>query len=112
MLLSNQSLTYPLDPFTTRNLGPLKPEIVAIEFSYWDGVTWQLEWSSDEYGELPLAVQVRLTLGDQRATADETTVPTSTLNTGELRTFSHIVRLPLAKPIEEESEEDLSGVGL
>lgn len=90
----------------------LAPEVVAIEFSYWDGVTWQLAWSSDEYGELPLAVQVRLTLGDGTASEAETAVPASTISTGELRTFSHIVRLPLAKPIEEEPVDDLSGAGL
>jgi prepilin-type N-terminal cleavage/methylation domain-containing protein len=91
----------------------LAPEIVAIEFSYWDGVTWQLEWSSDEYGELPLAVQVRLTLRDERASA-AAAAPTATggLDTSELRTFSHIVRLPLARPIEETPEDILSGAGI
>ena len=42
----------------------LAPEVTAIEFSYWDGVTWQLQWSSDEYGELPLAIQVTLSMID------------------------------------------------
>jgi hypothetical protein len=92
----------------------LAPEIVAIEFSYWDGVTWQLEWSSDTYGELPLAVQVRLTMADQRAveSPSELAVPTTTVDPSALRTFTHIVRIPLARPIEETSEEDLAGAGI
>jgi type II secretory pathway pseudopilin PulG len=95
----------------------LAPEIVAIEFSYWDGVTWQLEWSSDAYGELPLAVQVRLTMADERALEQpsEVVVPTSTASTLDptaLRTFTHIVRIPLARPIEETTDEDLAGAGI
>jgi hypothetical protein len=70
----------------------LAPEITGIEFSYWDGLIWQLEWSSDSYGELPLAIQVTLTMTDAEAETAEL----------ENRTFRHIVRLPLAKPIEQE----------
>ena len=92
----------------------LAPEVVAIEFSYWDGITWQLQWSSDEYGELPLAVQVRLTLRDERMSAEPSalTATTATMDLSQLRTFHHIVRLPLAKPIDESEEEDLSGAGI
>ena len=92
----------------------LAPEIVGIEFSYWDGVTWQLQWSSDEYGELPLAVQVRLSLRDERLVeADSSpTTATSVTDPSQIRTFHHIVRLPLARMIDESSEEDLSGAGI
>lgn len=84
----------------------LAPEVASIEFSYWDGLTWQLEWSSDDYGELPLAVQVTIALNDPNSDLD------STLATGEApRTFTHIVRLPLAQPIEEE-EDSLLGTAL
>ena len=82
----------------------LAPEIQGIEFQYWDGLTWQLEWSSDDYGELPLAVQITLFMADPRVEASTTTNET-------LRTFKHIVRLPMAKMIEEE-EEDLSETGI
>ncbi len=96
----------------------LAPEIVGIEFSYWDGVTWQLQWSSDEFGELPLAVQVRLSMRDERLFAEESALLTSSTVSAtmaapsEVRTFNHIVRLPLAKPIEETTEEDLTGAGI
>ena len=70
-----------------------------------------MQWSSDQYGELPLAVRVTLTMKDpiaeriaefQGATADAS--PT--------RKFVHVVRLPLARPVVETEEEELSEAGL
>lgn len=84
----------------------LAPEITGIEFAYWDGVTWQTQWSSDEYGELPLAVQVRLYMNDPTTAITGEVTADSTV-----RTFMHVVRLPLARPIEEE-ETDLMGAGI
>ena len=83
----------------------LAPEVTALEFSYWDGVTWQIQWSSDEYGELPLAVQVTLSMVDPVA-ASFVSDPQEAI-----RTFQHVIRLPMAKVIEEEEEiEDESGM--
>ena len=79
----------------------LAPEVSAIEFEYWDGVTWLLEWSSDEYGELPMAVKVSLTMADA-TNPDEPTA----------RVFSHVVRLPMAKPIDDSEEDELTEAGL
>ncbi len=90
----------------------LAPEITAIEFSYWDGVTWQLEWNSDSYGELPLAVQVRLQMGDPVLAASSPS--SSALSTGldeTTRSYMHVVRLPMARPIDE-SDEALMEAGL
>ncbi|MDB4393777.1 GspJ family type II secretion system protein [Rhodopirellula sp.] len=89
----------------------LAPEIKSIEFSYWDGLTWQVEWSSDEFGELPLAVQVRIYMVDPALAATEDANTISSLGPDSMRAFSHIVRLPMAVPIETE-EEDLSEAGL
>ena len=88
----------------------LAPEVVGVEFSYWDGVTWQLEWSSDTYEELPLAISVSLTLKAEGQ--EESGVVSSDGLPGSARVFTHIVRLPLAKPIDQTDEEDLSEVGL
>lgn len=86
----------------------LAPEITGIEFAYWDGTTWLQEWSSDEYGELPMAVQVRLYMNDP-----ETAITGEITDSSMTRTFMHVVRLPLARPIEEETEsEDLSEAGI
>jgi hypothetical protein len=88
----------------------LAPEITGIEFSYWDGLNWELEWSSDEYGELPLAVQVRIYMTDPNASEETLTAAAMVPGSEGMRAFSHIVRLPLARPIEE--EEDLTEAGL
>ena len=88
----------------------LAPEVVAMEFAYWDGITWQLEWSSDQYEELPLAIQVTLALRSDNAAAPESGM--ATVSTNPPRIFTHIVRLPLAKPIEQTAEDELSETGL
>ncbi|MCO8121979.1 type II secretion system protein GspJ [Stieleria sp. TO1_6] len=80
----------------------LAPEVTGLEFSYWDGVTWQLQWNSDELGELPLAIKIQMAMAGQPNADDTEPQP---------RIFQHIVRLPLAKYIEEEDEE-LAGAGI
>jgi len=90
----------------------LAPEVKAIEFSYWDGLTWQLEWSSDEFGELPLAVQVTIYMVDPALAATEDEDTLSSLGPESMRSFTHIVRLPMAVPIETAEEDDLSEAGL
>lgn len=86
----------------------LAPEVVGIEFAYWDGYQWQIEWSSDEMGELPLAVQVQISMVDPVLAGS---VDTTTPDPDSIRTFTHIVRLPLARPIDE-SDDSLSEVGI
>ena len=78
----------------------IAPEIAAIEFSYWDGIMWQIEWNSDEMGELPLAIRIQMTMSDPDSQLD------GMADQSEPRVFQHIVRLPMAKLIEEEEEED------
>src|SRR5690606_9493925 len=76
----------------------LAPEIIGIEFAYWDGWVWLTQWSSDEMGELPAAVQVRLTMNDPAiAAANEAGLSTASAS----RTFTHLVRLPLSRPVEQ-----------
>jgi hypothetical protein len=41
---------------------PIAPEVVGIEFLYYNGTDWLEEWDSDTNGGLPLAVQVSLAL--------------------------------------------------
>ncbi|RMF93964.1 MAG: hypothetical protein D6741_13110, partial [Planctomycetota bacterium] len=43
-------------------LEPVAPEVVDIQFSYFDGSTWQSSWDSDLNGSLPTAVEVVLYL--------------------------------------------------
>jgi len=85
----------------------LAPEVTGIEFAYWDGVTWQIEWSTDQFGELPLAVRVTLSLGEpQTAQQDPTTSVTSTEPDSVIRTFQHLIRLPMARPMQLQTTMD------
>ena len=80
----------------------IAPEVVGIEFQYWDGTMWQIEWNSDEMGELPLAVKISLTMAAPVTYGSSEPEP---------RVFTHIVRLSMAQPIEEDEESsDSSGV--
>jgi type II secretory pathway pseudopilin PulG len=87
----------------------LAPEVLAIEFSYWDGTIWELEWSSDEFDELPLAVQVKLTMSNPIAAS----AGLSADDENATRVFTHVIRIPMAKPIElETGSEELSEAGI
>lgn len=79
----------------------LAPEVIAVEFSYWDGLVWQIEWNSDELGELPLAIKIQMQMSSDPANATALTLPSEET----LRTFEHIIRLPMARVIEEETED-------
>ncbi|MCC9601670.1 type II secretion system protein GspJ [Stieleria sp. JC731] len=80
----------------------LAPEVASVEFSYWDGTLWQIEWNSDDMGELPLAIKIELSMID----------PLVDMNDQTPRMFSHIVRLPLGKYIVEEEEDELAEAGI
>ena len=89
----------------------LAPEILGIEFEYWDGTQWLIEWSSDQYEELPLAVKVTLSMATPQVAAAGNVADVTDPNS--IRTFVHVVRLPMARMIEEEEEEeDLEGAGI
>ncbi|MEM9586895.1 MAG: prepilin-type N-terminal cleavage/methylation domain-containing protein, partial [Planctomycetota bacterium] len=85
----------------------IAPEVLSIEFSYWDGFQWQIEWSSDEMGELPLAVKVVMQVSDPN-----TALGAEVDALVEPRTFAHVVRLPMARVIEEEDDAALTEAGI
>lgn len=74
----------------------LASEVVALEFSYFDGAMWQVFWNSDQMGSLPLAIQVKLTLaspaGQPQQPQASDSAPTNT------RTFTQIIQLPAGRP--------------
>ena len=43
-------------------LEPIAPEVMAIEFLYFDGEEWFEEWDSDALGGLPVAVQIGIAI--------------------------------------------------
>lgn len=48
----------------------LAPEIVAVEFRYFDGTTWVSEWNSTDAGGLPSAIEVSIAVATEAALAE------------------------------------------
>lgn len=77
----------------------IAPEVIGLEFSYWDGTMWLTSWHSDDMGSLPLAVKVRISM-QPRESKDATVIPSAEI-------FETIVRLPMASsmvPVAETTE--------
>jgi hypothetical protein len=71
----------------------LAPEAVGIEFRYFDGVEWRLEWDTSVEQMLPLAIQILLAM---TTTVDN---PSAAVNSttelpGNIRIYNMIVHLP------------------
>jgi hypothetical protein len=82
----------------------LAPEVVQIQFRYFDGITAVEEWNMQERRTMPTAIEVRIWLAPQNAD-DATNDPTSrTISAAGLRTplagahmYSQSIELPLAQ---------------
>jgi hypothetical protein len=48
----------------TQNAESLAPEVVGLQFRYYDGFEWFPEWSSQERNGLPLAIEIALVIAD------------------------------------------------
>ena len=44
----------------------IAPEVVSLEFQYFDGVEWRVEWDTEAEEGLPLAIQIILVMQSQR----------------------------------------------
>lgn len=97
----------------------IAPEVVSLEFRYFDGLEWLLEWDSELEGGLPMAVEIIMRVrpvtelnGELIASADPLD-----LDENQLMFFRSIVRLPTAEATfmnegETESDPDLEALGL
>ncbi|MCA9269353.1 MAG: hypothetical protein KDA41_12820, partial [Planctomycetales bacterium] len=94
----------------------LAPEVVAIEFRYWDGAQWQTEWDTQANGGLPLAVEVAIAIApatDDNADADR--VPAarpgvSTLSAtanSNWQVYRQVIRIPAAQPTSDAEAIDV-----
>jgi hypothetical protein len=111
---------------SVQNVGEIiAPEIAGIQFEYFDGYQWLVEWDSNEMGGLPPAVRITVMMWPSGAAANgiSPTVATPTasdsaasgLATGDMvETYSLTVRLPTATPVEETTtdESGMEAVGL
>ncbi len=120
--LSRAITSYAVDSGNTEQLQKsdqlLAPEVVAIEFRYFDGYEWLGDWDSDSYQALPLAVEVLLTLKSSSPyhsggvvnafyTDDSLGEQTSAV------TYRLVVRLPVGKirPLDD-TDEAMESLGL
>ena len=83
----------------------LAPEVVSMQFRYFDGLSWQTEWDSVVAQRLPNAVEV--TIGMKRLVSEEERLalqfdPAARSELDEIvETRRHVVALPLAEPFTE-----------
>lgn len=77
------------------------PEVVAIEFRYFDGLLWIDFWDSDQNGSLPIAIEITLTIRPVGSPSDGLQPETE-----DLATYRHLVRLPMANLATEDETVD------
>ncbi|MCS7305127.1 MAG: type II secretion system protein GspJ [Thermoguttaceae bacterium] len=90
-----------------RQVEPLAPEVVGLEFEYFDGQQWLQEWDSQAMGGLPVAIRIALALAPEERTSrngglwgmlsgdsDTSTEPTI---------YRMLVHLPASAPIQDTS---------
>ena len=77
----------------------LAEEVIGLSFQYFDGTQWLADWNSDEYGGLPLAVEILLIMSDADPDATESPLEADTTAAGSVpteRTYRLVVHLPTA----------------
>jgi prepilin-type N-terminal cleavage/methylation domain-containing protein len=96
----------------------LAPEVVAIEFRYFDGYEWLFDWDSDYYESLPLAVEVLLTLKSSSpyhsgGVVNAFYADDSLGEQSSAVTYRLVVRLPVGKirPLDD-TDEAMESLGL
>lgn len=89
----------------------IAPEVVAIEFAYWDGLEWLDAWDSASSGTLPSAIGVTLSI-DTQTTVEQRTLAgrlsmarTSgeSADSGKPVQVRFVIALPLAEPFVSEA---------
>jgi prepilin-type N-terminal cleavage/methylation domain-containing protein len=78
----------------------IAPEVVSLEFQYFDGAAWQTSWDSTAYGQLPQAIEVSLGIVDRVAAQQSRTQFDAPVPVKVLR---HVIAVPLAGPYVPES---------
>jgi hypothetical protein len=82
------------------------PEIIEIQFRYFDGQEWATSWDSEETGSFPLAVEVVIVLDPNRTTNvdDQANRVLSAQDILDMQTYRSVVHLPAAEAPPEEEE--------
>ena len=95
----------------------LAPEVVAVQFQYFDGTEWRTEWDTDAEQALPLAIEITLAIqsGDPAESSDTNAVASGTPlaeQTGG-RVYRLVVELPVEMPAAKSGSTgtDTAGAG-
>lgn len=91
------------------SLPPLASEVTAVEFRYHDGTDWLDAWDTDEMGELPKAIEIRLFLSPipSRAAEAEPGLAADSQTDDAAIVSRLVVRIPFHE-IEDASSETTS----
>ncbi len=86
------------------NQEALAPEVVDLEFQYYDGNEWVSEWDSTENNGLPLAVEISLTITKPQHAAGlgwlsggGSSSTDANNNNNDTRTYTLLVNIPVAQ---------------
>jgi len=92
------------------SLSPLVSEVTGVEFRYHDGTDWLDAWDTDEMGELPKAIEIRLFLSPipSRAAEAEPGLAADSQTDDAAIVSRLVVRIPFHE-IEDASSETASG---
>jgi hypothetical protein len=91
----------------------IAPEVMSVEFQYFDGTEWLYEWDSEEQEGLPVAVKITVLLAPDAAVDAESGVVNQTYSSTQIQPdqmYSLTVRLPTAKPVTSDTTTDSSGM--
>lgn len=79
------------------------PEVVGVEFRFWDGEEWVTEWDSEEMGGFPRAIEVQLLIDPD---IEQTRRSGNPIEREEMELHRTVIDLPIAEIIAEDEEED------
>ncbi len=87
------------------------PEVVYLEFRFFDGSEWVIEWDSDELGGLPIAVEIGLGIAPSNANVQTAPTPSShdESTQQEMSFYRLVVHLPASEIIEDSAVDESSG---
>lgn len=70
----------------------IAPEIISVQFRYFDGSVWQDAWDSTAYGALPQAIEVTLGFREPEEETSLNSAPTV------VESVRHVIHVPVSEP--------------
>ena len=91
-----------------QDIRPIAPEVVAIQFAYFDGTEVVQEWDSQQRGGLPMAVEVTLWIQPKHRRNDSAAsdLATAEIDRQDLLVYRLLVHLPIAQPTTLDTASD------